>query len=140
MADLQALARVALASFRDSFAAQLDELGALTAPLNPHVSGYKAGENTPFGARMIKGAHVTGHFTTADLVWSGRARFWVTVGLTEDGSPAVLVSLTGFGIMEGFWPEMGIKSGNVAVPARILAQNIAKNIVAERYSRLYGWV
>ena len=140
-ANLDTLARTALAAFRDAFAGQLAAATAspFPRPLDPHVVGYKAGIHTPFGSRLIKGAHVTGKFTTADFVWSGRARFWITVGLTDAGQPAIQVSLTGFGSNEAFWPDELAPGGDVAAAAAHLGQAVAIHVVRDRYAPGYGW-
>lgn len=141
MADLDLLARTALAAFRDGFINQLttDTPGGLPRSLEPHVVGYKAGARKPFGANLIEGAHVTGKFTTVDLVHGNRARFWITVGLTSRGTPAVQASLTGFGTMEGFWPDQEAPDGDIAAAAARLGSAVAVYVLRDRFDPHYGW-
>jgi hypothetical protein len=138
VSDSKALARLALTAFRDGFAGQLAEAGALTQPLNPHVVGYKTSAHPPFGARLIAGEHTTGKFTTVDFVWSSRARFWISVGSTKAGEPAIMVSRTGFGVTEGFGPEVAVLGGDVSRAALELGRLAAQRILAEHYGH-FGW-
>lgn len=139
MADLDFLARTALAAFRGAFASQLAAQAPFPKPLEPHVVGYKRGRNGAFGSRLLRGDYVTGKFTTADFVWGSRARFWVTVGDSSSGGVALGASLTGFGISEGQWVDQQVGGGDVAGAAGELGQAVALYVIAERYDPRFGW-
>ena len=139
MANLDALARTALAAFRDGLEAELTGPGPLPRPLETHVVGYKPSRYPPFGSRLIVGPSVTGKFTTTDFVWSGRARFWISVGLNAEGVPVLSASLTGFGTSEGMWPEQVAAGGNVAAVGAGLGRAVARHILSEHYGDRFGW-
>lgn len=139
MADLEILARSALAAFRDAFVAQLGASSTAPGPLDPHVVGYKKGHNGAFGSQLMRGEQVTGKFTTADFAWNGRARFWVTVGDSVRGGLALNASLTGFGTQEGLWSDIQVVGEDVAGAAGDLGRAVARHVVEDRYNPGWGW-
>lgn len=139
MADLDILARTALAAFRDAFVAQLNFASTALRPLDSHVVGYKRGRDGSWSSRLMRTDHVTGKFTIADLVWGGRARFWVTVGDSVNGGVALDASLTGFGTTEGVWPSIQVVGEDVAGAAAELGRTVALHVIKDRYDTRLGW-
>lgn len=124
-----ASAKVAVAAFRDALIRELHPLAPRS--LAPHVAWYKPA-NSAFGAHAIRGPLQTGLLTTADFVWSGKARFWISVGRTPEGIVGVVASMNGFGIMEGVLGEALAPNGDVAAAGTTLGRKAAGTIKAER--------
>lgn len=139
MADLDILARNALAAFRDALVGQLTAASVLPGPLEPHVVGYKRGRGGSWASKLMRSDYVTGKFTTADFAWSGRARFWVTVGDSINGGVALDASVTGFGTTEGLWPSIQVAGEDVATPAAELGRAVALHLINDRYDSRFGW-
>ena len=87
----------------------------------------------------MRGECVTGKLTTTDFAWSGRAKFWLTVGDNINGGLALHASLTGFGTTEGVWQGEAVVGEDVASPAAKLGRAIALYVIKDRYDARFGW-